>query len=80
MGAKFYGELQEEKNEEDPKEWLRDSSALSHITNDQKDMTDVEKCEIGVTVGNNQKMKCEIKVSVNMNLQDSETVKLTEVL
>ena len=43
-------------------------------------MTDVEKCEINVTVGNGQKMKCGLKGSVNMKLQDAQTVKLTEVL
>ena len=43
-------------------------------------MTDFEKCEINVTVGNGQKMKCELKSSVNMNPQDGQTVKLTEVL
>ena len=43
-------------------------------------MTDVEKCEINVTVGNGQKMKCELKVSVNRKLQDGQTVTLTKVL
>ena len=43
-------------------------------------MKDVEKCDINVTVGNGQKMKCELKVSVNMNLQDGQTVKLTKVM
>ena len=32
-------------------------------------MKEVEKCEIYVTVGDGQKMKCELKVSVNMKLQ-----------
>ena len=31
-------------------------------------------------VGNGQKMNCELKVSVNMRLQNGQTVKLTEVL
>ena len=43
-------------------------------------MTEVEKCDINVTVGNFQKMKCEIKGCVNMKLQYVQTVKLTEVL
>ena len=43
-------------------------------------MIDVEKCEINVTVGNGQKMKCELRSSVNMKLQDVKTAKLTKVL
>ena len=43
-------------------------------------MTDVKKCDINVTVVNGQKMKYELKGSVNMKIQDGQTVKLTEVL
>ena len=43
-------------------------------------MTDVEKCDINVMVGNCQKMECELKVSVNMKLQDGKKVKITEFL
>ena len=43
-------------------------------------MTEVEKCDINVTVGNGQKMKCALKCSVSMKLKDGKTVKLTEVL
>ena len=43
-------------------------------------MIDVKKYEINVTVVNGQKMKCELKGSVNMKLQDGKMVKLTEVL
>ena len=43
-------------------------------------MTHVKKCDINVMVGNGQKMKCELKGSVNMKLQDGKTVKITEVL
>ena len=43
-------------------------------------MTYVEKFEINVTVENGQKMKSDIKGSVNMKLQDVQMVKLTEVL
>ena len=50
----------------------------SHIR--KKDMTDVEKCEINVTVVNGHNMKCGIKGSVNMKIQDGKTVKLTKVL
>ena len=39
-------------------------------------MTYVEKYVINVTVGNVQKMKCELKGLVNMNMQVRETVKL----
>ena len=52
----------------------------SHTTHKNKDMTDVEKCEIGGTVINGQKMKCGLKGSVKMKPQDGQTVKLTEVL
>ena len=43
-------------------------------------MTDVVKCEINVTVGNGQKMKCELKGSVKMKLQDQQMAKLIKVL
>ena len=43
-------------------------------------MKDVKKCEINVTVGNVQKMKCDLKGSVNMNIHGWETVKLTKFL
>ena len=80
VGATFCGEVQEDNNEEDPKEWLGDSGASSHITHKKRDLTDIKKCEINVTVGNGQKMKCELKGSVKMKTQDGQTVKLTGVL
>ena len=43
-------------------------------------MTDVETCNINVTVGNGQKTKCKLKGSVNMQLKYGQTVKLTKVL
>ena len=43
-------------------------------------MKDFEKCEINVTLVNGQKMKCELKGLVNMNMQGRETVKLTKAL
>ena len=43
-------------------------------------MTEVEKCDINVTLVNGQKMQCELKGSVKMKLHDGQTVKLTEVL
>ena len=61
MGSTFCGEVQEYNNQEYPEEWLGDSRASSHITHKKKEMTDVKKCEINVTVVNGQKMKCEIK-------------------
>ena len=39
-------------------------------------MTYVEKYVINAAVGNCQKMKCELKGLVNMNMQVGETVKL----
>ena len=39
------------------------------ITYKKEDTTDVEKCEINVTVVNGQKMKCKIKCSVNMKMK-----------
>ena len=80
VGATLCGEVQEEKNEENPEEWLGDSGASFHITHKKKDMIDVEKIDINVTVGNSQKLKCELKVSVNMKLQDVQTVKLAKLL
>ena len=43
-------------------------------------MTNVQKCEINVTVGNVQKIKFKIKGSVNIKLQYRQKLKLTEVL
>ena len=43
-------------------------------------MTRIEECKIYVTVGNGQKMKCDLKVKVKIKLQGIETVKLTEAL
>ena len=43
-------------------------------------MIDDGKCEINVTVVNVQKINCKLKGSVNMNLQDGQTVKLTKFL
>ena len=40
----------------------------------------MKEFKIGVTVINYQKMKCEIKGTVNMKLQGGETFKLDEVL
>ena len=64
VGATFCGEIQEDKDKEYPIKWLGDSGASSHITHKKKDMTDVEKCDINVTVVNFQKMKCKLKGSV----------------
>ena len=33
-------------------------------------MKDVKNCDINVTMGNDQKMKCKIKGSVNMKMQE----------
>ena len=68
VGDNFCGELQEENNEEDPEEWLCNSGASSLITHNKKDMTDVEKCDINVTVVNDQNMKCDIKGSINTKI------------
>ena len=46
----------------------------------KKDTTEVKTFDINVMVGNGQKMKYELKCSVNMKLQDGQTVKLTKVL
>ena len=43
-------------------------------------MTDVEKCEINVTVGNGQKMKCELKGSIYMKLKYRQTVKICRII
>ena len=38
------------------------------------------KCEINVTAGNGQNMKCDLKGSVNMKMQGGEMVNLIEFL
>ena len=73
-------EVQEEKDKEYPEEWLGDSGASLHIIHKKKDITEVEKCDFNITVGNGHKMKYELKGSVNMKLQYGKMVKLTEVL
>ena len=40
-----------------------------NITYKKKDMKNIEKCEIDVAVINCQKMKCDLKGTVNMKLQ-----------
>ena len=80
MGAAFYGEVQEDNNEEYPEEWIDNIGLSSHIIHKKKDMTDVKKSDIYVMVGNGQKMKYELKVSVTMKLQYRQTVKLTKFL
>ena len=80
MGYTLCGEFQEDNNEEYFEEWLGDSGTSFHITYKKKDKTDVEKCEITVTVVNVQKMKCKIKGSINTKFQYGKMVKLTEVL
>ena len=80
MGATLCGEVQEEKNEEELEEWLIYSSGSLHIKYKKRDMTNVEKCDINITVGNDQNMKCKLKGSVNVKLKDVKTVKLTEFL
>ena len=51
-----------------------------HITYTKKNMTNIEEYNIDVTVGNVQKIKCELKVTVNMKLQGGEAAKMTKVL
>ena len=51
-----------------------------HITYKNEDMIDVEKCEINVTVGNGQNMKCEIKSFIIMNVKYGQAVKRTKAL
>ena len=46
------GEFQEDDKESDIKECLGDSVASLHILYKKKDMIDVKKCEITMTVGN----------------------------
>ena len=43
-------------------------------------MTDIGKCEIDVTVGNGQKMKCKLKAPVNINPKVGEMVNLTKFI
>ena len=43
-------------------------------------MTNIEECNIDVTLKNGQKLKCDLKFTVNMKLQVGETVKSSEVL
>ena len=73
-------EVQEEKDKEYPEEWLGDSGASLHIIHKKKDITEVEKCDFNITVGNGHKMKCKLKRYINMKLKYGKTVKLTEVL
>ena len=80
MGSTFCGEVSENYKEEDIKQWLGESSASLHITYKKKDTPNTKKCEIYVTVGNGQKIKCAVKGIVNMKPQGEETFKLTKVI
>ena len=80
MGAKFCVEVSESNNDEDPEEWLRESGASSYITYTKNNLTNIEECNIDVTVVNGQKMKCDIKGKVHMKLQGGETLKFNDVL
>ena len=51
-----------------------------HITYKVKDLTDIIKCKINVTVRNSQKTKCKLNGLVNTKMKQEETVKLTKVL
>ena len=59
---------------------MGDSGASSHITYTKKNMTNNEECNIYATVVNVQKIKCELKGTVNMNIQGGEMAKLAEFL
>ena len=59
---------------------MGNSGASLHITYQKNIMTNIDDCKIYVTVGNGQKMKCELKGTVNMNLQKEEMIKLTAVI
>ena len=69
VGSTFYGEVLENGNQDDLEEQLGGSGAPSHITYRNKNMTNMKEFKIGVTVINYQKMKCEIKGTVDMKLQ-----------
>ena len=51
-----------------------------YITYKKKYMKYIKECKINVTVGNGQNMKCDLKGSVSMKVQEGETSKLTKVL
>ena len=51
-----------------------------YIAYTKNKLTYVEVCNIDVTVGNGQKMKCELKVTVNIKLKGGEKVNLDNIL
>ena len=63
------GNFKNIKRKNDNEEWLGDSGESSHIEYNKKEMKYVKKWEINGTLGNDQKMKCELKGSVNMKIQ-----------
>ena len=69
MGATVCGEVWDDDKEEDLEDCLGDRGTPLHIAYKKKDITDVKKCEINVTVVNGQKIKCKIKGWVNMKIQ-----------
>ena len=69
MGAIFCGEVTKSNNQEDLEEWLGDSGASLHINYMKINLTNVEECKIDIIVRNGQKMKCEIKGTVNVKIQ-----------
>ena len=69
VGATLCVKVSESNNNEDLEEWLLYSGVLSHTKHTKMNLTNIKEYNIDVTVGSGQKMKCNLKGTVNMKLQ-----------
>ena len=68
VGAISCGEVTKSCDKKETEEFLSDSYASSHITCMKNNLTYVKECYIDVMIVNGQKMKCELKGTVNTNI------------
>ena len=80
MGVIFCREVSKSSNEENIEERLGDRGAPSQIKYTKDNFTNTEEYKIDVTFKNVQKMKCELKGTVDMKIKVGETVTLNVIL
>ena len=67
------------QNPRGTEKWIGDSGATVHITNDDKGMINIKECNLDITVGNDETVKCEKMGDVPLILKNAagKTVTLT---
>ena len=76
ISSNIYDQKQSPRNTE---KWIGDSGATVHITNDDKGMINIEECNLDITVGNDETVKCEKMGDIPLILKNAagKTVTLT---